>query len=47
MTWEFGEMFSDVSSTFLYLPGPNDQATHLKLFSPEVFENIRKHSFSK
>ena len=38
MTWEFGEMFSYVSSTFLYLLEANIQAIDLSLFSPNILE---------
>ena len=38
MTWECGELFSYVSSTFLYLPGPEIQAVDASFVSPEVFE---------
>ena len=38
MTWEFREMFSYVSSTFLYLLEANTQAIDSSFFTPEMYE---------
>ena len=39
MTWEFGEMFSYVSSTFLYLLEANIQAIDPSFYTPDFSEN--------
>ena len=41
MTWEFGETFSQVSSTFLYLLEAKNQAIDPSLFTP-YFSEIQK-----
>ena len=42
MTWEFGDLFSYVSSTFLYLPGPKIQAINPGLLAPKFSRTNKK-----